>query len=127
MPLVKKPGRKLIAVALVTLLASGCSLITSSDCISIGVSGLSITVLDRRTSQTPSGTVVTVTDGDYRETLTKVGEVFRGAMERPGSYSITVEAPGYVRWTRENVRVVRSGDCDYLQPVSLLSELQPIG
>ncbi len=70
--------------------------------------------------------MVTVTDGDYRETLTKVGEVFRGAMERPGSYSITVEAPGYVAWTRENVRVVRSGACDYLQPVTLTSELQPI-
>ena len=66
-----------------------------------------------------------MTDGDFRETLTQSGGVFLGAVERPGSYSIAVEAPGYARWTRENVRVIRSGSCEYLQQVSLSSELQP--
>ena len=116
-----------VSVALVAVVASGCPLITSSDCVSIGVPGIQISVLDKRTNQIPSGTVVTVTDGDYRETLTLSGRVYVGAAERPGAYSIVVEAPGYARWTRENVSVVRSGSCKYLQPVTLTSELQPNG
>lgn len=50
-----------VSVALVAVVASGCSLITLSDCVSIGVPGIQISVLDMRTNQIPSGTVVTVT------------------------------------------------------------------
>ncbi len=119
--------QRVISVALLAILASSCSHLTSSDCVSIGVAGIQISVLDKRTNQTPSMTVVTVTDGDYRETLTRSGAVYVGAVERPGSYSIVVEAPGYARWTRENVSVVRRGSCQYLQSVMLSSELQPTG
>lgn len=116
-----------VSMALVAVVASGCSLLTTGDCVSIGVPGIQISVLDPRTNQIPSGTVVTVTDGDYRETLMRAGAVYIGVVERPGTYSIVVEAPGYARWTRENVRIVRSGSCNYLQRVTLSSELQPTG
>jgi hypothetical protein len=108
-----------------TALLGGCSLFTSSDCVTVGVLGIQVTVVDSRTNQTPSGTVVTVTDGAYQETLTRNGAAFIGAGERPGLYTVTVDAPGYVRWTRENVRVVRSESCGYLQPVVLTAALQP--
>ena len=116
-----------VCAGLFALLVSGCSLLTSSDCVSIGVAGIQLSVVDARTSQTPIGTVVTVADGEYRETLTQTGRVYVGAVERPGTYSVVVEAPGYMRWTRENVRVVRGGSCSYLQRVTLSSELQPAG
>ncbi len=122
---IQSSAQSVIGVALVAVLASSCLLMTSSDCVSIGVSGIQISVVDKRTNQIPSGTVVTVTDGDYRETLTRSGGVYVGATERPGSYSIVVEAPGYARWTRDNVSVVRTGSCQYLQRVTLSSELQP--
>jgi hypothetical protein len=95
--------------------------------VSVGVPGIQVTVLDKRTNQTPSGTVVTVTDEGYRETLTQSGGIFVGAVERPGTYSVAVDAPDYSRWTRDDVRVVRSGKCNYLQRVTLSSELQQSG
>ncbi len=113
-----------IVVVFSTIASAGCSLVTSSDCVSIGVSGIHVTVLDRQTRQTPAGAVVTVTDGEYRETLVRSGGVFAGAPERTGSYTVIVEAPGYVRWTRENVNVIRRGSCNYLQRVTLTSDLE---
>ncbi|QJR37171.1 carboxypeptidase-like regulatory domain-containing protein [Gemmatimonas sp. TET16] len=119
--------RSTVALTITAILTSGCSLITRGDCVDIGVSGIQVTVLDQRTRQSPSGAIVTLTDGDYRETLIGRGGVYSGAIERPGTYSITVEAPGYARWTRDNVSVVRSGSCNYLKNVALTSDLQPIG
>jgi hypothetical protein len=116
-----------VIVALLAGTAAGCSLITSSDCVSIGLYGIQLSVVDKRTNQIPNGTVVTVTDGDYRETLWLNGRVYLGAGERPGSYSVIVEAPGYARWTRDNVRVARAGRCNSIQPVTLSIELQPNG
>jgi hypothetical protein len=119
--------RAAFSLTTVAILSSGCSLITTSDCVSIGVSGIRVTVVDQRTRQSPSGAIVTLTDGDYRETLMGRGGVYNGAAERPGTYAITVEAPGYSTWTRNNVRVVRGGSCNYLKSVAVTSELQPTG
>lgn len=113
-----------IGAGLLAALASGCSSMTSGDSVSIGVPGLQVTALDKRTNQTPNETVITAIDGAYRETLTASGGVFIGAVERPGTYSVVVDAPGFVRWTRDNVTVARGGSCNYLQRVSQLSELQ---
>lgn len=119
--------RSAIRLTIVAVLTSGCSLITTGDCVDVGVSGIRVTVLDQRTRQSPSGATVTLADGDYRETLIGSGGVYNGAIERPGTYSITVEAPGFSRWTRDNVRVVRSGRCNYLKSVAVTSDLQPTG
>lgn len=119
--------RAAFSLTIVAIVSSACSFITKGDCVAVGVSGIRVTVLDQRTRQSPSGATVTLADGDYRETLMGSGGVYSGAVERPGTYSITVEAPGYARWTRENVRVVRSGSCDYLKSVAVTSDLQPTG
>lgn len=119
--------RAAVGLTSVAILASACSLITTGDCVDVGVSGIRVTVLDQRTRQSPNGATVTLADGDYRETLMGNGGVYNGAIERPGTYSITVEAPGYSTWTRNNVRVVRGGSCNYLKSVAVTSELQPTG
>jgi hypothetical protein len=45
-----------------------------------------------------------------------------GAPERPGTYAVTVEVPGYHTWTQSNV-LVQAGVC-HVKAVSLLARLQ---
>jgi len=72
--------------------------------------GLSGTVTD------PDGAAienvsVTITDGDYEEDAMFLSETeYVGAGEREGTYTITVEAPGYETATLENV-VVTGDEC----------------
>ena len=48
--------------------------------------------------------------------------VLTGAPERPGTYDLLVEAPGYAPWARSDVRV--TADHCHVRPVSLLARLQ---
>ncbi len=102
-----------------------CSLITTDDCVSIGVSGIQVSVVDGLTRAIPAGAVVTIRDGEYMETPVERNGVFYGATERTGIYTVAVDAPGYARWTRDDINVVRTGSCRYLQTAALVSELAP--
>jgi hypothetical protein len=44
-----------------------------------------------------------------------------GALERPGTYTVTVDKPGYQQWKQERVRV-RDGSC-HVQTVTLQANL----
>lgn len=115
--------RTALVVAAVVM-SSGCSLITADDCVSVGVSGVQVSVLDGQTGEVPAGAVVTITDGAYTETPVGRNGVFTGAIERTGTYTVTVDAPGYARWTRDDVNVGRTGSCGYLQTAAISSELE---
>lgn len=52
--------------------------------------------------------------------------VLYGALERTGTYTVTVSAPGYRTWTQANVAVTRGGRCDSLRRVELTARLQPV-
>lgn len=83
-------------------------------CSQVYVYGIVIHVID------PSGHPIqnaqaVIQDGSYQETLSPVGEpsengLYQGAGERPGTYELTVSAPGYVPQTFENL-VVTGGVC----------------
>lgn len=63
------------------------------------VYGVSVNVTDARTGQPINNAVVTITDGGYSETLQSYSYdsdgTYVGAGERPGTYVMTVTAPGY--------------------------------
>jgi len=75
-------------------------------CTSVFVYGLNVSVFDADT-QAPITTDITVTatDGDYSEELMFQENVFLGAGERPGDYTITAVAVGYQSGVSEIITV----------------------
>lgn len=112
----------LIAVCAIGL--SGCQGLFESDCVSIGVTGIIVTVVDAAGTTAISSTpIVRLIDGAYEETATRAGNDLphrlTGAIERTGTYSVIVEAEGYATARRDNVVVTRAGNCNYLRQVEL--------
>jgi hypothetical protein len=78
-------------------------------------------VSDSVAGRTPSasasdgGIVVRVRDGRFTKTETALADGlgpslhFPFAVERPGTYTVEVDVPGYVPWRVERVRVTREG------------------
>ena len=66
-------------------------------CTEESVAGLKITVSSAAPDFTADATVVTATDGSYSEILERGSNsnIFFGAYERTGSYTIVVEKEGY--------------------------------
>lgn len=70
------------------------------------VHGLNVTVLDSQTNQPlVDGVVVKATDGSYQEFLSGLENLFIGAGERAGTYTITVTKTGYQTYTSAPIRV----------------------
>jgi hypothetical protein len=77
---------------------------------------------------------VEVSDGSYYEQLSP-GPVtpggvtvwyWLGAVERPGTYTVRVSAPGFRTWEHDKIVVIRGPD-GHAQTVDLIVPMQPIG
>jgi hypothetical protein len=99
----------LVGAAAVVIVLQGCG---TQDCSSVALSGLSVRVQDPSGAEVCDATV-TATDGDYSEVLPAGGTeqdcVFFGAIERPGTYTVTADEGG-VTGTVPGVKV-RSDEC----------------
>lgn len=113
---------RVLSLSVAALLLGACF---GGDCLAVAVDGLRIRVVDARTQQ-PIGPLptVTITDGAYTEVL--IPDSFRpndriyvGAHERPGTYVVRVEAPGFNAAMRNNITVSRERRCNHLQPVEV--------
>ncbi len=97
----------------------GCGNLFSTDCVSVGVAGIEVNVAASPNADPLASTPrVTIRDGAYEEQATLWANSspplrFSGAIERPGIYTVVVEADGYVAQRVDNVEVARSGDCSY--------------
>ena len=96
-------------------------------------SAIAVRMLDAGTGELPvadSGRI-TVSDGDFIETATVPPHVFESsilmglASERPGTYSVEVEVPGYELWTTEDVRVDMTEDGCHVDTRIVTAMLQP--
>ncbi len=83
--------------------------------------GVSVTVVDAATNQPIPEYRGIVRDGSYSDSLRFGG----AAYERAGTYSVTVEADGYLTWTRAGV-VVTDGAC-HVNGVALRAEMLRVG
>jgi len=111
------------------MLAS-CQLFTG-DCTTAGRPALVIRVTDAETGDPPEGeSKITITDGTWTEVHEGLPDPILGqyaaAFERPGTYSVLIETPGYQNWNREGVIVRRTGSCDHLATVSLTAAIAPL-
>lgn len=88
------------------------------------VPGLHVEVKDATTSAVlTDGVEVTVSDGEYEETLNLVGEAFEGADERSANYIITVTKAGYIPFSSSTVAVPQNSCHVITIPVTV--QLQP--
>ena len=90
--------------------------------------GLHVTVVDSLTNTSPSSAILIARSGAYVDSVgpqarNELGWLgLSAAMERSGTYDLTVRAPGYREWTRAGVRVTDDG-C-HVDPVTVTARLR---
>lgn len=121
-----------VCVVAAAFMLGGCGdLVSGGDCVAVGVAGVNVTVTDVRTNGVPATVPsLRIEDGAFVEeyaqpTPRSNPPSFAGAIEREGTYTITISAPGYQTYTATNLRVTRSGKCNYLRGVNLSVKLTP--
>jgi hypothetical protein len=108
----------LLPFAVLAPLGAGCS--SGYGCAAVEEYAVEVEVRDAATGEPAAdGATGTLRDGGYTETMrvggwlyapdvpagTGVGTTLVGAMERPGTYTVRIEKPGYEPWERRGVRV----------------------
>jgi hypothetical protein len=98
--------------------------------------GLWVTVVDANTGIAGAcGALAWITDGSYVDTLRAPGcswpeslqtSTMYGARERPGTYDIFIQKPGYHAWHKSNVVVIRR-ECDcHVRTTKIEARLEPL-
>jgi hypothetical protein len=88
--------------------------------------GVNVTLRNARSGAPVPGATVVIVDGSWRETLSTFGlpGSYAGAGEREGSYTLSVEAPGFVSPAARTV-VVTGSQC-HVNGVSVTIDLTPL-
>ncbi|HYW06974.1 MAG TPA: hypothetical protein VE913_08460 [Longimicrobium sp.] len=90
-----------------------CNSILPGNCTLEARQSVAVEVRDSITgSGAAAGARGTLRDGTYSDTLNAVSATYMSSAatwERPGSYEVTIDKPGYLRWTGR-VRATR-GEC----------------
>jgi hypothetical protein len=117
---------RVLLVALVVA-ANGCGQV----CTAILKPGIALTIVDGATGNPIEGEgTVVATEGSYSETVSLPGVPpapgFAAlAYERPGTYRVEIQVPGYLPWVMSSVRVSRD-DC-HVETVALTARLTRAG
>jgi hypothetical protein len=118
------------ALYLTLLAAVGCSGSPSAVCTMEFRYGLSVYVTDSLTgTAVASGASLVARDGAFKDSVSHPGDrpelnplPLLTAGERAGTYQISVSKPGYLPWSRSNVRIT-ANEC-HVNPVSVTALLQ---
>lgn len=129
-----------VLAAPVSLLCMGCDMLFDNTCTLEAVPGIAVIVLDSTNSASIDFYArVVAQDGSYADTafasMIRSGDpanpvpkpdwgAYYLAVERPGSYTVSVSLAGYRDWSRENV-VVRDGEC-HVRTVEFQAALQRV-
>ena len=106
--------------------ANGCA----QGCDAVSKPGIVLTIVDGATGNPIEEATVIATEGSYSETVNlpssppAPGHAVL-AFERPGTYRVEVQAPGYLPWIMSSVRVTRD-DC-HVETVVLTAQLTRAG
>lgn len=94
-------------------------------CTAEAVFGLNLSVRDISGAPAAQGAIGVAIDGAYADTLEVFGDTqMAGAVERAGTYEVTVSKPGYATWTTTGVTVTED-ECHVI-PVLLVVDLTPV-
>ena len=112
------------------VLLSGCyqsGTVEPIVCTAQFVFGLTVTVVDQSNGDPiADDATMTIRQGSYEEVVTDSwdGSTMSGAGERPGTYTITIEHPGYETWTQTGIEIT-ADDCHVI-PVLITAQLVPL-
>ena len=106
---------------------SSCDIVDPRACTTDVRPAIVVQVRDAAT-QAPaaSGATGVLSEGSFSDVMQPADlsentlELF-GALERPGTYTVTIDEPGYQQWKQERVRV-RDGSC-HVETVTLQASL----
>ena len=107
------------------VVATGCDLASGTGCDSVLVPGLRMDVTDSVSGAgiaPAAGARVIARAGTYADTVLLQSSHVALAHERAGTYTVTVEHPAYLPWSRTGVRV-RKDEC-HVVPTELTARLQ---
>lgn len=96
-------------------------------CPAIAVAGLDVGVTGASSSQPICDATVAAVEGSHSERLAPLGCRYQGAYERPGTYTVRAERPGFAPLELSGVRVVMgTGECPHVQTVTVQLSLKPL-
>lgn len=117
-------GGALVGSAFGVLLSGACFEPVGPTCTLEAVAGIVVELRGESGATLPAADAVgRAVDGAETTALEPFDDRLVGAWERPGTYAVTVDKPGYERWVRSNVRV-EGGEC-HVVPVLLEAVLSP--
>jgi len=105
-------------------LAAACNNVTNGGdraCTLEARAGINVTVVDDATGAAITNGSGVAREGTFVEQLQSFGGQLGGAYEREGTYDVSVTAPGYQTWLREDV-TVGADECHVI-PVRLTARL----
>jgi hypothetical protein len=130
----KMSWRARVAVpAVLAIILAGCDLPALGGCDHWERPAIQVEVRDATTGRpAANGAFGWVQDGRFMDSLRVVINHYepdealqmRGAPDRPGTYHVVIQKPGYVTWERRNVRARASG-CS-VDTERLTASLQPL-
>jgi hypothetical protein len=124
---------KVALVVVAAAVAGGCSDQTQTACTADMRLGLGIVVVNDRTEAHICDAVVVARSGSYSETLSRMSDarvsgcLYVGTAERPGVYSVQVEAAGFSPRTLGDLTVPVSKDGCHVEQVIGTIRLVPTG
>jgi hypothetical protein len=85
-----------------------------------------VTVRDSTSGQAAAdGAIGTLVGASVDDTLTQTDSLTLLGGNQTGTYTVTIDRPGYLTWTASGVRVTQTGPCGNVIPVQLNARLQP--
>jgi hypothetical protein len=129
LPLSNTPARlvTLSCVFAVTVIASSCS----SDgviaaCTAPAPRSVVVTVRDSTSGAAAADFAIgTLVGAGVDDTLFQTDSITLVGGNQLGTFTVTINRPGYLTWTATNVSVTKKGPCGNVIPVQLSAKLQP--
>jgi len=85
-----------------------------------------ISVRDSLSGQAAAdGAIGTLVGAGVDDTLEHVDSLTIRGGDQTGTYTVTIDRPGYLTWSASSVRVTKQGPCGNVIPVELNAKLQP--
>jgi len=70
------------------------------------------------------GAIGTLVGAGVDDTLEHVDSLTIRGGDQKGTYTVTIDRPGYLTWSASGVRVTQQGPCGNVIPVELIAKLQ---
>ena len=95
-------------------------------CLSQGSIAVVITVRDSISGDAAAdGALGILTGAGVDDTLINSDALTLLGGDKTGTYTVTIDKPGYLRWSASSVHVTEVGECGNVIPVDLTAKLQP--